>query len=378
MRRCCMCGVEKPLSEFAFRSLATSERQSHCRACHAAYRRQHYLRNRDVYIAREAARIKAFRIENRVKMFDYLSIHPCVDCGETDVLVLEFDHRDPATKKRDIGFMAARKPWKFVLAEIEKCDVRCVNCHRRRTARQFNWAKSGVPERSTLPDPVFVTVAELLAAQQLVGVMAQCSRCRQLKPADQFGVKNPKTGRRSTICRECVRAYGRAHYRKHRSVYIARGRKNKRRYRKRNRNKVLEYLDGKACVDCGATDPVVLEFDHRDGVEKEDEVAHLMASGQWSKVEAEIAKCDVRCANCHRRRTAEQFGWTRRTLQIAAASPAQDGPPAHEVHEELTTYWLRTTIAAYAGVAQLVERLVPNQEVFAGSRPVSRSAATGS
>src|SRR5207247_10769580 len=139
---CVMCHEDKPASEFAFRSLATGQLQSHCRKCHAAYRRQHYLDNREIYIAREVARIGAFRLDNRLRLFDYLSSHPCVDCGETDVLVLEFDHRDPKTKRREVGYLAARKPWKFVLEEIAKCDVRCVNCHRRRRARQYNCTKA--------------------------------------------------------------------------------------------------------------------------------------------------------------------------------------------------------------------------------------------
>ena len=63
------------------------------------------------------------------------------------------------------------------------------------------------------------------------------------------------------------------------------------------------------CVDCGEADPVVLTFDHVRG-EKVANVADLI----WSKhslaaVQAEVAKCDVRCANCHTRRTAAVAGW---------------------------------------------------------------------
>jgi hypothetical protein len=65
-------------------------------------------------------------------MIEYLLAHPCVDCGETDLLVLEFDHlRD---KKYNIGEMVNRDfTWGSILREIEKCEVVCANCHRRRT-----------------------------------------------------------------------------------------------------------------------------------------------------------------------------------------------------------------------------------------------------
>jgi len=319
MRRCCMCHKWKPESEFAFRSLRTGERQDHCRKCQAAYRRQHYLKNRPAYIAREAARIKSFRVANRQLLYDYLVAHPCVDCGETDVLVLEFDHRDPKTKSRDIGFLAARKPWKFVLAEIAKCDVRCVNCHRRRTARQFNWTKAhtgasvnGFAVSSTPATPPQLVITAAAAGEQ------RCRVCGEIRPIQDFAVKNKRTGRRATICRRCQAAYGREHYRKNKSEYLARGKRNKKLYRRQNRARLIEYLRGQSCVDCGESDPVVLDFDHRDGVAKEDEVGRLIGSGQWAKVEAEIAKCEIRCGNCHRRRTAEQFSWAKRALQIAA------------------------------------------------------------
>jgi 5-methylcytosine-specific restriction endonuclease McrA len=62
--------------------------------------------------------------------------HACVDCGETDAVVLDFDHlRD---KVNDVSSLVAlRRPWEEVLEEIEKCEVRCANCHARKTAREL-------------------------------------------------------------------------------------------------------------------------------------------------------------------------------------------------------------------------------------------------
>src|SRR2546425_9347598 len=134
-----MCGLWKPAADFAWRNKALGTRQSHCRPCHAEYRRGHYLRNRDVYIKREVARIRGYRIANRAHMREYLRGHPCVDCGEMDIVVLEFDHRDRETKRGYVTQLAMHRPWPLVRQEIEKCDVRCANCHRLRTAVQFNW-----------------------------------------------------------------------------------------------------------------------------------------------------------------------------------------------------------------------------------------------
>lgn len=86
------------------------------------------------------------REDGLVRLHKYLRSHGCVDCGEKDITVLEFDHRDEATKVLDIGVMVGRRSWSIVLAEIQKCDVRCVNCHRRSTARQQGW-KNRVGER---------------------------------------------------------------------------------------------------------------------------------------------------------------------------------------------------------------------------------------
>jgi hypothetical protein len=58
-----------------------------------------------------------------------------------------------------------------------------------------------------------------------------------------------------------------------------------------------------ACIECGESDPACLDFHHRDPSEKDATVAEAIA-GQWSenRIMSEISKCDVVCANCHRKR----------------------------------------------------------------------------
>jgi hypothetical protein len=72
---------------------------------------------------------------------------------------------------------------------------------------------------------------------------------------------------------------------------------------KRNRAYVLEVLR-KGCVECGETDILTLEFDHREGVDKYDNVMSMVAKSQSIEtIQAEMDKCDVLCGSCHNRRT---------------------------------------------------------------------------
>ena len=88
--------------------------------------------------------------------------------------------------------------------------------------------------------------------------------------------------------------------------------KNSKRYVKRAQEYVLEILRQSSCVDCNEDDPVVLDFDHVDRKEKFRSVAKLIRQGAAIvKLQAEIDKCVVRCANCHRRKTAKELGWFR-------------------------------------------------------------------
>ena len=102
-------------------------------ACQRVHARRHYERN-TVTIK---ARARIWNVVNRkavqAALGLYLQEHPCVVCGESDPVVLEFDHRDPALKEFSVkSNRAFGMALRNVLAEVAKCDVRCANCHRRR------------------------------------------------------------------------------------------------------------------------------------------------------------------------------------------------------------------------------------------------------
>lgn len=132
--KCYRCGADKPVDDFAWRRKEKGQRDSFCRPCRSAYGKEHYAANRQRYIdqARERKRVVAH--ERYLFLIDFFREHPCVDCGETDPMVLEFDHL--GDKQFGIGTGFAERNWQTILADIDKCEVVCSNCHRRRTARR--------------------------------------------------------------------------------------------------------------------------------------------------------------------------------------------------------------------------------------------------
>jgi hypothetical protein len=238
-----------------------------------AYNARYYAAHRSEEIARVRQRHAATN--------EFLAAHrcfPCDDCGGSFASYqMDFDHRDPSTKSftisRGEGLLASRER---LLKEMDKCDVVCANCHRLRTYAAFM--------DGTLRPPGFR---------------------RKTEPA-----ATPELQRRRVAWRE----------------------------RRTAGQQFLERLRELPCADCGRRyPPCVMEFDHRDPSEKSYLVSQMPGRVAFRRILEEIAKCDIVCANCHRKRTHLR----RRN----------------------------------AGVAQLVEHEFSKLGV-AGSRPVSRSGSS--
>lgn len=140
-KRCCTCQATRPLSDFSRNRRVRDGLQNRCRNCWRVW----YENNREQHIVDVGRRNAAACAAHQARLTEYLRNNPCVDCGEDDVRVLEFDHEEPEAKTADVARLASMNiAWERVEAEIAKCSVRCANCHRRRTAEMFGYWRAGV------------------------------------------------------------------------------------------------------------------------------------------------------------------------------------------------------------------------------------------
>jgi hypothetical protein len=139
-KTCRSCGQEKSIDEFNFRVKARGLRQRYCRTCTRLQVKKHYENNITYYLRKASKRNNAVKRRNQEGILAYLALHPCVECGEADPLYLQFDHIH-GKKVDTISEMVRTYTWERIEEEIAKCEVRCANCHQRRTARQRGYYK---------------------------------------------------------------------------------------------------------------------------------------------------------------------------------------------------------------------------------------------
>jgi hypothetical protein len=143
----------------------------------------------------------------------------------------------------------------------------------------------------------------------------RCPGCGQHKPATEFARNRAKKDGLASHCKPCKKNIQDRWYQEHREEHLSRVYAWKERYRFEVTNRIVEYLRSHPCADCGEQDPLVLDFDHVSG-EKEGDICAMICERKlsWAVIEAEIAKCAVRCANCHRRKTARERGTVRYSI----------------------------------------------------------------
>lgn len=101
-------------------------------------------------------------------------------------------------------------------------------------------------------------------------------------------------------------AASRRNYEKHKEKYLKSAKKRNASRLKLAREFVGRVKSMGACVDCGEQDPVVLEFDHVKGKKSYNISDMVRCYYSIDSIKNEMRKCQIRCANCHRRRTFER------------------------------------------------------------------------
>ena len=173
-----------------------------------------------------------------------------------------------------------------------------------------------------------------------VQCMKHCGRCQLEKPIAEFH----RWGQgHQPWCKACKSEYA--------AEYYIRNHARRVEYNRRQRKEAVafyrELKEGRPCADCGGMfHPSAMQWDHRPGVEKVDDVSRMYGLSR-ERVLEEIAKCDLVCANCHAVRTHDR----------------NNGSPSPSLGDS------RAYPQALAPVAQWTERLPSKQRVGGSSPP---------
>jgi hypothetical protein len=135
MKICPSCGRLKSLDEFHKGN--RHGRQVWCKACRKAYDSAYYARNKRRIVARKRERERELTEWTRGLKEGV----PCADCGGTfHPAAMEWDHLPGTEKRGAVSNLARFLSQASILAEIEKCELVCANCHAVRTYNRLNGA----------------------------------------------------------------------------------------------------------------------------------------------------------------------------------------------------------------------------------------------
>jgi hypothetical protein len=141
----------------------------------------------------------------------------------------------------------------------------------------------------------------------------KCNHCGEWKDEEDFSWRYKSLGIRNKACKKCMVEFNRNYYQGEageRHLQQVKERTDK--ARAEAKEFVYQFLLTHPCQSCGEADPRVLEFHHREPSRKDMDITHMLSGGySLRRLQAEIAKCDVLCANCHRKVTVEERGWFR-------------------------------------------------------------------
>lgn len=137
--------------------------------------------------------------------------------------------------------------------------------------------------------------------------MRQCTKCGQELGDDELSRQDRGDGRRHNSCRACRRSYRRAWYEKNAAAQKA-AVAARRAERRSINNAIVAAAKDTPCVDCGRRfPPEAMDFDHV-APQKRWNIGTAKTYVSETELRAEIATCEVVCANCHRVRTAVRAG----------------------------------------------------------------------
>lgn len=122
---CKECGRTLPIDMFELEHTKKGDfRRRVCRDCRAKYRKDRRVEHPEIH------RAQAIRRQDRQTDWLHSMKTPCIICGESEPVCIDFHHKDPTQKEFTLGKHRSRsKEW--LSQEMQKCVCLCSNCHRK-------------------------------------------------------------------------------------------------------------------------------------------------------------------------------------------------------------------------------------------------------
>lgn len=141
MKTCYTCQTNKEENLFNKNKSKKDGLNNICRDCSNLRSKKYYSDNKIHH--RKVTQIRKLKFEKIIKekIIDFLKKNPCVSCGESNLMVLDFDHLQDKTKNV-AQLITEGYSWENVKKEIDKCQVLCSNCHRIKThtdLKSYKW-----------------------------------------------------------------------------------------------------------------------------------------------------------------------------------------------------------------------------------------------
>lgn len=141
MKYCSNCKQKKDILEFGKNKSQKDGSQRWCKQCDREWKANWFANNRKKQLERIQKNNQKANLRNQEKVWEYFSTHPCVDCGNTNILCLQFDHINKDKMANISEMLTQGLSWEKIANEIAKCDVRCANCHMIVTLQRGNFAR---------------------------------------------------------------------------------------------------------------------------------------------------------------------------------------------------------------------------------------------
>lgn len=306
LRTCKQCKHEDLLKEF----VANYFFRNVCKRCH----RLRISSWRDIRPElNKAAKKRSFK-KSAQFIASFKLNRPCARCGIVyPPCAMDFNHLDRTCKNRNVAQLY-EKSRRRIMDEITRCELICANCHR-------NYTQEHLHEIPTRKNRIFRPAVKDVDMKP--GDPSKvCARCTFEKHVNNFTLL--KNGRRHSYCKKCLRAYN-GSFKRHGTQSIS-------------ENLIRSLKDNKPCTDCGRTFRYwSMDFDHvqQDKIHDINKFRRLNLEGTL----AELKKCELVCANCHRMRTHR-----RKLKESGGQCPCVVFAPEHALPSVslLVTKFLRT------------------------------------